>query len=48
MALQEGEIYRCPDTECGCEITVTKGAAPGQGGDRNPICCCGQSMQKVN
>ena len=26
MALQTGEVYRCPDANCGCEITVTKGA----------------------
>ena len=31
MALKEGEVYRCPDAECGCEIKVTKGAAPGKG-----------------
>ena len=27
MAFQQGEVYRCPDRECGCEIQVTKGAA---------------------
>jgi len=32
MALQKGERYRCPDQECGCEIEVTKGTAPGKGG----------------
>ncbi len=48
MALQEGEVYRCPDQACGCEITVTKGAAPGHGGDSDPKCCCGHSMEKAN
>jgi hypothetical protein len=47
MALQQGEVYRCPDAACGCEITVTKGAAEGHGGDKNPTCCCGHSMEKV-
>lgn len=47
MALQEGEVYRCPDQACGCEIKVSKGAAPGHGGDRDPVCCCGHSMEKV-
>lgn len=28
MAFKEGEVYGCPDPECGCEITVTNGAAP--------------------
>lgn len=48
MALQEGEVYRCPDAACGCEVTVTKGAAAGNGGDRNPTCCCGHTMDKVD
>jgi hypothetical protein len=28
MALKQGEKYRCPDPNCGCEIEVTKGAQP--------------------
>ena len=48
MALQSGDRYRCPDAECGYEIEVTKGAAPGKGGDENPRCCCGKEMEKVN
>ncbi|MGW4104709.1 hypothetical protein [Streptomyces sp. NPDC004976] len=48
MPFQEGEVYRCPDERCGCEVTVTRGAAPGQGGDRTPTCCCGQEMTKVS
>jgi hypothetical protein len=47
MALQKGEKYRCPDIDCDCEIEVTKGAAPGKGGDQAPRCCCGKAMQKV-
>lgn len=47
MAFKEGEVYRCPDAECGCEIKVMKGAAAGQGGNQNPRCCCGKEMQKV-
>src|SRR5207249_4180231 len=31
MALKQGEVYRCPDPECGCEVTVTRGAAPREG-----------------
>lgn len=46
MALKEGEVYKCPDPDCGCEITVTKGAAPGAGGDQAPRCCCGKEMIK--
>lgn len=47
MALIEGEIYRCPDLDCGCEVTVTKGAAPGYGGD-NDLVRCGHSMEKAS
>jgi hypothetical protein len=47
MAFREGEVYRCLLPDCGCEVTVTRGANPGQGGDRNPTCCCGQTMVKV-
>jgi len=45
MALKQGEVYPCPDAECGCEITVTKGAATGKGGNLNPR-CCGKEMQR--
>lgn len=46
MAFKEGEVYKCPDPKCGCEITVTKGAAPDKGGDEPPRCCCGKAMGK--
>lgn len=44
MAFKKDEVYQCPDPECGCEITVTKGAAPGKGGNQAPRCCCGKEM----
>lgn len=47
MPFHEGEVYRCPDPECGCEVTVTKGAAAGKGGDSSPTCCCGLTMQEA-
>lgn len=47
MAFKEGEIYRCPDANCGCEVTVTKGAPEGCKGEENPSCCCGMKMEKV-
>lgn len=25
MPLKKGEVYRCPDDICGCEVTVIKG-----------------------
>ncbi|HVS11954.1 MAG TPA: hypothetical protein VMS76_18965 [Planctomycetota bacterium] len=47
MAFKEGERYRCTDASCGCEVQVTQGAKPGQGGSQNPRCCCGKEMKKV-
>jgi hypothetical protein len=44
MALKQGEVYACPDKECGCEITVSRGANAGRGGNMNPRCCCGKEM----
>ena len=46
MALKQGEVYRCPDTQCGCEITVTHSASPDCRGNQNPRCCCGKEMVK--
>lgn len=46
MAFKEGQVYKCPDADCGCEITVTKGALPGKGGNEPPRCCCGKPMVK--
>jgi hypothetical protein len=48
MALRTGELYRCQNEGCGCEIQVTRGAKQGGGGDKNPICCCGMEMKKVD
>ena len=46
MAFKMGERYVCPDKNCGCEIEVVKGAAPGNGGDLAPRCCCGMEMNR--
>lgn len=48
MALREGEIYRCPDRACGCEVTVTRSAPDGCPGEQNPTCCSGHTMEKVS
>lgn len=48
MPFKKGEIYQCPDENCGCEITVTKGAPSDCSGTQNPTCCCGKTMIKKN
>lgn len=47
MALREGEVYRCPDPACGCEVTVTRSAVEGCAGRQNPTCCSGHPMERV-
>lgn len=47
MAFKQGEVYRCPDEACGCELTITKGAPASCAGTNDPTCCCGHTMVKV-
>jgi hypothetical protein len=44
--MQQGEKYQCPNDECGCEISVTKGSQL-EDADQNPTCCCGEEMEPV-
>lgn len=48
MALKDGEVYRCSDPNCNCEVTVTRGAAHAASSeDQNPRCCCNAEMRPV-
>jgi len=47
MAFKQGEVYRCPDEACGCELTVTKPAPTTCAGTDLPTCCCGTTMNLV-
>jgi hypothetical protein len=44
MPCREGEVYRCPLPECGCEVTVTSCDSP----DCQGLTCCGQTMIKID
>jgi len=46
MPFKKGEVYKCPDPQCGCEITITQGAAATCKGTQPPRCCCGKDMVK--
>lgn len=46
MAMHKGEIYRCPDPDCACEIEVIKGPKKEDGQD-SVRCCCGREMTRV-
>jgi hypothetical protein len=43
MLMTEGQIYRCQNRDCKCEVAVTK---PSAEGSSNPRCCCGAEMKK--
>jgi predicted nucleic acid-binding Zn ribbon protein len=39
----EGQVYRCQNRDCGCEISVVKLATESH---CNPRCLCGAEMKK--
>lgn len=43
MPMKQGESYSCPDPDCGCEITVVRGAQKSKGNHQH-FCCCGREM----
>lgn len=47
MPFREGEVYRCVEVDCGCELTVTKAGPPDCTGQHAPTCCCGKAMVKT-
>jgi hypothetical protein len=48
MPFREGEVYQCPEVDCGCELTVTKAAQPDYNtGEQEPPSCCGKTMVKT-
>jgi hypothetical protein len=40
MGWLQGEIFRCTNPECECELTLTRAAKRGWGGIILPTCCC--------
>jgi hypothetical protein len=43
MAMTEGQIYRCQNRTCSCEIKVLRTSLLALA---NPRCCCGAEMKK--
>jgi len=43
MAMRKGEMYECTNSDCGCEISVTK-SSEAPNANRSPQCCCGEEM----
>jgi hypothetical protein len=48
MAMLDGEIYRCPNPDCGCEIQVVKGMESEGMSSALPRCCCGTDMELMD
>jgi hypothetical protein len=44
MVIEEGQVFRCQDRECGCEIRVLRSSIDAQ---ENPRCGCGAGMKKL-
>ncbi len=45
-SLREGDRFRYPVEDCGCEITVT--SAPEMTQEQLFVGCCGHEIEKVN
>ena len=43
MSMAEGQVYRCQNRDCGCEVRVIK---PSIESNSNPRCSCGAEMKK--
>jgi hypothetical protein len=43
MLMNEGQIYRCINIRCLCEVKVIRGSIEASS---NPRCCCGKEMKK--
>jgi len=44
VRMARGEVWRCTNAECGCEIHVLIGARGD--GPCNPTCACGAALKK--
>ncbi len=43
MVMTEGQVFRCQNRHCGCEIRVLRTSVTAH---TNPRCCCGAEMKK--
>jgi hypothetical protein len=43
MAMTEGQVYRCQNKTCSCEVKVLRSSVHARA---NPRCCCGKEMKK--
>jgi hypothetical protein len=45
MGWQAGETFRCPNPDCGCELTITRPSNRERGAILPTCCCCGSLME---
>lgn len=43
MVMTEGQVFRCQNRDCNCEIRVLRTSI---NASANPRCCCGAEMKK--
>ncbi len=49
MARRSDQVFRCPNVDCGCEMTVTRVPKQlSQDESRTPVCICGSSMDLIS
>jgi hypothetical protein len=41
--MTEGQVFRCQNRDCGCEVRVLRTSINARA---NPRCCCGAEMKK--
>jgi hypothetical protein len=47
-ARRNAPVYRCPNVDCGCDMTVTRiPKREARTDDRSPVCVCGASMDRI-
>jgi len=48
MTSSKGDVYRCLNPQCECEVVLVQMPRPGAGHSTVPACCyCGTPMQRV-
>jgi len=45
MGWQPGEVFKCPNAECECELTLTRPSRRERGAILPTCCCCGRLME---
>jgi hypothetical protein len=47
MVMKPGDIFRCTNPDCGCELTVIQESHRADASSKAPHCCCGAEMENA-